>query len=165
MQSIITNRIQQLITHANHFYSKRLPLPALDFSLRGQKAGELCIRKITWHQREYKLRLNQVLFEQHRDYFLQQVIPHEIAHLVVDRLYLRRTKPHGEEWRSVMQDCFQCPAEPYHTLPTIKARVVARDYVYRCACQTHHFTARRHASAQKGARYMCRVCKEELIKT
>ncbi len=161
--SVISDCIKKCLTHANEFYDKRLPIPELDFSLMGQKAGELCIQRITWHKRLYKLRLNRVLLEQHQEYFFQQVIPHEIAHLIVDRLYLRRTKPHGLEWQTVMRECFHCEPHAYHTLPTTKARIHSRDHLYRCACQVHYFTARRHASAQKGGRYICRTCGEPVV--
>lgn len=163
MHQAILHRIEQLIAHADQYYNKRLPIPELDLSLVGQKAGEVCIQRLTWHRRLYKLRLNQSLLEQYTEYFFQQVIPHEVAHLVVDRLHLHRTKPHGPEWQAVMTECFGCPPDTYHTLPTTKARIFAREYLYRCACQEHFFTARRHASAQKGGRYICRTCRQSLV--
>lgn len=160
--TLLNAHIEKLILHASQYYNKRLPMPELSLALAGQKAGELCIQKITWHRRLYKLRLNQPLFEQHQEYFFQQVIPHEIAHLVVDRLHLRRTKPHGPEWQMVMRECFGCEPHAYHTLPTTKARIHQREYLYHCSCQQHYLTARRHASAQKGGRYICRACRQTL---
>ena len=91
-------------------------------------------------------------------------VPHEVAHYLVDCLHgLGRVRPHGVQWRGIMN---AFGVEPRATgsfdLTGIPVRRQRR-FTYRCECSTHHLATRRHNSVQRGeARYRCRDCGETL---
>ena len=89
------------------------------------------------------------------------MIPHEIAHLIVFAVW-GKVKPHGKEWQSVMQNIFGIPAQTTHSMDISKVRGVT--FAYRCRCQTHQLTVRRHRAVVRGDRqYTCRKCGSVLI--
>ena len=47
------------------------------------------------------------------DEFIRQVVPHELAHLIVYQMF-GRVKPHGKEWQLVMNEIFKLPAYTCH---------------------------------------------------
>lgn len=152
-----------LVEHANLYYRRRMLVPEILFDLKGATAGQLITRTITRSKKVYQIRLNHRLMKDNMTFFLDQVLPHEIAHMVVDRVYGARVKPHGIEWQSVMRQCFRVDPARCHSLEVEPARQHRRDYIYRCDCQQHEFTARRHKNAQKGSQYICRTCGSELM--
>ncbi len=162
LKEACSQALGRYVEQANAYYRRRMPLPKLLFDLRGATAGQMVAQRVTRSRTEYSIRLNSALLKQHVHYFTAQVLPHEVAHMVVDWIYGRRVRAHGEEWQAVMRDCFGCRPERCHSLPTVPARTHRRDYIYRCACQSHAFTARRHKSAQSGSTYLCRTCKGTL---
>ena len=69
--------------------------PIIKYDLRGQVGGMACPPNI--------IRINlPLLFNNEEDYVLQ-TIGHEYAHLLTDKVFKDiYTKPHGQEWKSVM---------------------------------------------------------------
>lgn len=63
---------------------------------------------------------------------VRETLLHEYAHLVVYHRFGRRAKPHGPEWRAVMNALGLSPerTHSYPPLPTPKPR---RTLIYRCA--------------------------------
>jgi len=131
---------------------------AVSFALRGRTAGDACGRTGT-------IRYNAELLERHGDRFLEEIVPHEVAHVVVGRLFPGRRRPHGPEWRAVMA-FFGAPARSCHAFETTPARKVGR-VPYRCACaQPHLLTPRAHRRIRRGhATYHCVRCRETLVWT
>ncbi len=151
---------QQSATHyisvANLYFSHSYPLPDISFRLSGKVAGKALLQ-------QWQIRLNPVLFQENTEAFLTQVIPHEIAHLLTHARF-GRVKPHGKEWRSVMQQVFTLPARTTHQFDI--RSVQGKTYEYHCQCQTHPLTQRRHNKViREEARYYCRLCQTELIFT
>ena len=163
MESFVRQRVCTHVDQANQFYQRRMPVPRLDFSLRGSTAGQMVAQRVTARRSNYTLRFNGALLVAHPDYFMADVLPHEVAHMVVDWIHGRRVKPHGLEWQRVMLECFHASPQRCHDLPVAPARRHRRDYLYRCGCQTHEFTARRHRNAVNGSRYVCRSCGDSLV--
>lgn len=132
-----------------------LPRPLVWLDLRGKCAGQA-------HFGRGGLRFNPLLLEENRLAFLAEVVPHEMAHWLVHHLedgHLAR--PHGHEWQTVMRRLFGVAPRATHRFNT--ARASPAPYRYRCGCQEHDFTARRHALARKGRRYRCRDCAGILV--
>lgn len=122
--------------------------------LRGKAAGQ-----VAWRQGETRIRYNLDMAERQPEAFIQQTIPHEVAH-VVTRLLYPKARPHGPEWRSVM--AYLGITEPqrchsFHTANTPSKR--QRRWPYRCACRDHQLSSTRHNRIQRGqSRYLCRHC-------
>jgi SprT protein len=134
----------------------RIPEPRIEFRLRGRSAGEACAETGTTNY-------NLALLERNGEAFLREIVPHEVAHHVVSSRIRRRVRPHGPEWREVM-DLFGAPARATHGFETEPARRV-RTVPYRCGCETPHLlTLQTHRRIRRGIReYICRACRQVLV--
>ena len=135
------------------------PIPVL-FDLRGRAAGMYRVVR-----REAVIRYNPYIFARYFEHGLHTTVPHEVAHYITDRLYgLAHVRPHGREWRGVMQ---ALGAEPRATtrfdLSGIPLRRQRR-FAYRCDCTTYQLSTCRHNRIATGTvRYHCRSCGGELV--
>jgi SprT protein len=136
----------------------RLRFPRIEFRLRGRSAGEACDE--TW-----TTNYNLPLLLRYGEAFLDEIVPHEVAHLIVAALHPQRVKPHGPEWRAVMA-FFGVRARATHEFETEPARRVAR-VPDRCGCgRPHLLTLRAHRRIRRGLReYTCRSCRQVLVWT
>ncbi|MGN8158046.1 SprT family zinc-dependent metalloprotease [Salinisphaera sp. SWV1] len=133
---------------------RRLPVPEVRFDLRGRAAGQAVFARRT---RRCHVRLNAALLASHPKEMLAETVPHEVAHVAIYRLYGRRAKPHGAEWKALMQ-AFGVDASPCHALPAQPTRQLRR-YRYACGCdEPAWLTSIRHKRARAGTAYICRVC-------
>ncbi len=152
LQAQIQKRIEDCVTLAEKAFQRTFKPPRFNFRLRGVKAGVAYLM-------QNEIRLNPILCQENPTEFLQQIVPHEVAHLIAFQQF-GQVKPHGKEWQFIMQSLFHCPAQVRHRLNT--ANVQGKTYAYRCACQTHQLSVFRQKRILKGARYFCRRCGESL---
>lgn len=131
--------------------------PTLSFGLRGLTAGEAC-------SSDWTLRYNRLLLARNGERFLSEIVPHEVAHLVVAAVWPGRRSPHGAEWKEVMA-FFGTAANRCHRFDTVPARRVRR-FAYRCSCTIPHLlTKRAHLRIRRGtAEYSCRECRDVLTR-
>ena len=137
---------------AERFFDRKFKRPEYLFNQRGRAAG-------TAHLHRNWLKLNPILFLQNRSEFFEQVIPHEVAHLITFQFY-GKVRPHGQEWQAVMQCVFKKDAVTTHSFNIDD--VIGKLFMYACECQSHKLTIRRHNKVLKGERYLCRRCKSSL---
>ncbi|GAA4874214.1 SprT family zinc-dependent metalloprotease [Ferrimonas pelagia] len=153
LQQAVLDRVQQCYQQAQQRLQRPFPLPQIEFRLRGQSAGVA-------HLQQNRIRFNPVLLAQNPDAFIDEVVPHEIAHLLVWQLH-GRVRPHGREWQSLMQSVFDRQGRTCHAFDVSSVR--PQTYAYRCQCQAHQLTVRRHNKVQRGqAQYQCRRCNTPL---
>ncbi len=154
--------MQQWIERARSIYNvaaRRLPLPEVRFDLRGRAAGQAVLARRRGHADA--IRLNADLLTSHPRDMLDETVPHEVAHVAVHRLHGRRVRPHGPEWKALMQ-AFGVPADTCHKLPVTPARQL-KQFRYVCGCdEPAWLTSIRHRRAQNGTAYLCRRCGERL---
>lgn len=152
-----TNRF--IKSAANYYDCKIKEIPVL-FDLVGKSAGMYRVRA-----GQRVIRYNPYVFAKYFDDNFNETIPHEVAHYVTDILYgLRNIKPHGAEWKSVMQD-FGVAANrtANYDLSGLPVRKF-QTFVYHCGCQNYELTSRRHNKILKGSgHYMCRDCGGKLL--
>ncbi|MGR6982120.1 SprT family zinc-dependent metalloprotease [Testudinibacter sp. P27/CKL/0425] len=149
----IARSLRACLDLAERHFNRTFPMPSVNFNLRGMKAGVAYLQ-------QNEIRMNRTLLLENRDDFLQQVVPHELAHLIVYQQH-GRVQPHGKEWRFVMQQLFRLPPDTCHQFDI--QRVQGKTVAYRCDCQTHQLSLRRHQNIVKNkVRYHCRLCKTEL---
>lgn len=155
--------IATYVQKANEQLGARMPMPTCSFDLRGKTAGK------AWTARKGEgaagqavlhVQLNSVLFQENVQGFLQDTIPHEVAHLVTRRLYGRAVASHGPEWQRVMRTLGVSP-ERTHSYDVSNSAVASRLYRFSCACRTFELTPRKLRSALQGLR-ACRQCKTPL---
>lgn len=90
--------------------------PKLLFDLKGtQIAGMALTGYKSPAQLEQWVRFHPDLMQRYPVRMIQQTVPHEIAHLVVDWYLPRGTEPHGPEWMMVMV-YFGRPPRPFHDM-------------------------------------------------
>lgn len=131
-------RVEHFVEKANALYGKQMPVPVVHFDLKGTTAGQAFSH--------HRIRLNEGLMVDHWDDFINDTIPHEVAHCVVNFVFgaevrlTRRGKrqriSHGEKWKSVMR-AFGVDANRTHDMDVSKVRQARRTktkYEYRCNC-------------------------------
>jgi SprT protein len=128
------------------------------FDLRGKAAGQVRIRG----QGRYLIRYNLELLKRGGQDFLEQTVPHEVAHVLACHRFGRNIRPHGREWKAIMG---QLGAEPTRCHDYDVGGLAARElqyFDYHCGCMVHRLSSIRHNKVAKGQRYLCRRCGEPL---
>jgi len=157
----VTEATRHYIGLAAQAYGRRLePIPVL-FDLKGRNAGMYRVRgKLRC------IRYNPWLFAKYFDDNLANTVPHEVAHYVCDMIFgLGRIRPHGPEWRAVMQ-LFGVEARRTcsYDLAGIPQRRQRR-FRYRCDCREYQLTSRRHNRIVKQeCQYLCKACGQTLTR-
>jgi len=167
---ITEDYVYSSLAKAEDFYKCTFPLGEVLFNLRGRAAGQV---RFPIHSQKVDLpeiRFNPHLLNIYGEEFINEVVPHECAHLVVYRLYQLKKykskikpKPHGTEWQFVMQEIYGLKPKVTHTFE-VKASTMKR-FPYSCACdgKLHQLTIIRHNKVLKQAsNYLCRRCGEKL---
>ncbi|MCQ1057555.1 SprT family zinc-dependent metalloprotease [Photobacterium sp. ZSDE20] len=149
LQNQVIERVKQCISLANQRLNKRLTTPEVRFNQRGKIAGSARLQG-------WEVRFNPVLLEENPGAFLNEVVPHEVAHLVVFKLF-GKVRPHGREWQVIMQEVFAVTPRTTHSFDV--SSVQGQTFHYRCQCSDHQMTVRRHNKIRRGqAHYRCRQC-------
>ena len=146
---------EDFFIEAECFFDRAFERPAYLYNQRGKAAG-------TAHLQRNIIKINPILFINNKEEFFQQVIPHEVAHLIAFQQY-GRVRPHGKEWQHIMVNVFKRPALTTHQLDV--KDVVGQQFTYHCSCATHLLTIRRHNKVLKGNKYRCKLCRSTLLYT
>lgn len=123
--------------------------PKVVYQQRGTAAGT------AWME-AYEIRLNAILLMENQLAFIDEVVPHELAHLLVWK-HFGRVAPHGKEWKWMMEVVLEVPARRTHQFEVQSVR--KNTFPYRCCCQQHQLTVRRHNKVLRGeSEYRCVKC-------
>ncbi|MBD2782172.1 SprT family zinc-dependent metalloprotease [Xenorhabdus szentirmaii] len=153
LQQDVMDTMRQKLAQANHFLQKDFPEPSISYLQRGTIAGSARLQ-------DWEIRLNPILLNENKQAFIDQVIPHELAHLLAYYQF-GKVAPHGKEWRFIMENVFNAPAERTHQFSVHSVR--SQIFTYCCCCQKHELTVRQHNKVLKGSVcYVCRQCGEKL---
>ncbi len=152
-QQLVINAVQKCFEQATEHFSRDFRSPLITFSQRGKIAG--CARL-----QVNELRFNPVLLEDNLSLFVEEVVPHEVSHLLAYVLY-GRVRPHGKEWQGLMLTVFECLPKTYHKMDVTK--VTGKSFAYHCPCGPVALSIRRHNKVQRGQQeYKCRTCGTKL---
>lgn len=143
---------------ASEAFGKTFDVPEISFKLAGKAAGYFKMLP----DGSCLINYNKQLLELNKADYLQNTVPHEVAHLVAYRTYGRKIKPHGKEWKSVMA-LFKADDSRCHDydLSEVSTRQYRR-FLYQCSCRSHQLTSIRHNRVMSGQRYICRQCNQPL---
>lgn len=160
LQQQVINQTNYFIKSAAEYYQHALTEIPVLFDLTGKAAG---MYRVKAGQRV--IRYNPFIFAKYFDDNFSETIPHEVAHYVTDVLYgLRNIRPHGNEWKSVMQ-VFGVAANrtASYDLSGLPQRSFQK-YMYHCGCQNYELTSRRHNKVVRGkGHYLCKDCGGKLV--
>lgn len=154
----VVKETHRLINGAAKAFSLAIAPVEVSFDLKGRSAGMYRLR----HHRgkvERVIRYNPWVFAKYFEDNLKHTVPHEVAHFIVEQRFGLRVKPHGAEWKAMMQ-WFGVAADvrctyDFEGIPT--RRTQRFDYV--CHCRTIELSAQRHKRITSGRqRYQCRDC-------
>jgi SprT protein len=161
---------QQVVVQTEHFIrlggellGREFDYIPVYFDLKGRTAG---MYKVAGRGRriQRQIRYNPWIFAKYYENNLTVTVPHEVAHYLVDCVHgLRKVRPHGNEWKAVM-NAFGVDSRATSTfdlegIPTRRQQQVD----YRCGCKEHQLGIRRHNKVSRGeANYLCRYCGEVL---
>ena len=148
----VTDKLKACIAIANKRYGIDVKFPNVVYQKRGTTAG-------TANYRTWTIDLNPVLLVENLDDFIEDTVPHELAHLVTNmvyphahkRVYGQKRSPHGSEWQSVMRVLGANPSR-CHSYDTSNARTRTKaSYDYKCNCcgQVIKLGPKRHAQEQR----------------
>lgn len=160
-QALARVRTQGLLGQAATHFGIQPPVLEISFDLRGTMAGQVRLSA----RGPLRIRYNAQLLAENGAAFLARTVPHEVAHVVARAAFGNRIRPHGPEWREVME-FFGADATRTHRYDT--SRVATRQlrrFDYRCACRQHRLTSIRHRRVLEGQVYVCRHCGEQLTPT
>lgn len=156
IDSLVIQKIEQCYLTATDYFNCSFERPTIRFNQRGKIAGSARLQT-------NELRFNPVLLKDNQDTFINEVIPHEVSHLLTYSLF-GRVKPHGKEWQSIMIDVFKLQPNTRHQMDVTK--VTGKTFLYHCQCGPVELSIRRHNKVVKGKQnYICRRCKNTLQKS
>lgn len=161
MHKEIRDKVEECIVKAERFYGREFRRPRIEFNLKGRVAGHCCLVG----GEPSKLRFNVPLAVRNRDSFLNDTVPHEVAHWIQYSLY-KGVKPHGREWKRIMVSVFKLAPKRCHRYDTSETQVRKnRTFKYVCRCKEWELTSIRHNKIQrKKATYHCPKCGDKLTR-
>ncbi len=149
----VINKTRDCIALAEKKLNQSLDMPVVSFKQRGKIAGSA-------RYSQWEVRFNPVLLAENPEAFINEVVPHEIAHLLTFKLF-GRVRPHGKEWQTMMTQVFGIPARTTHSFDISSVR--GSTFLYRCACRDHHLSIRRHNKiVRQQTLYHCTLCRQAL---
>ncbi len=143
----VVAKLQDGIARAEKAYGQKFSMPVVTYDLRGRTAGTA--NYVKWH-----INLNAVLLMENVDEFLERTVPHELAHLITDRVYpeaherklvlksgmrltYKRAKRdvHGPRWQSVCRTLGMTDVTRCHSYDVTNSKVVksnSRQIEWKC---------------------------------
>lgn len=157
LKQAVDDRITELM---NLLVDKTMPFkrPTVHYYDNRQDAGR------AYYQR-HSIELNLPMLRDNPTEFLTQTVAHELAHLVKYHATRSTERPHGREWRRIMEHWFGVPASRCHNFSTESSNIRRQQrWVVSCSCPDHTeiTTARRNSMLFKGRRYHCRRCGDQI---
>lgn len=157
---IVENKIKEGIARLKEKLGFQMLKPNVFYDINGTKAGVANIKYKTLH-------FNPILLEENFNHFIENVVPHELAHLAVYDYcdHVNRPYPkaiHGKTWELIM---FHLGANPRvtHTYNVEKVRKKIITFEYSCLCkEPKEIPKKMHLEILAGKNYICKICKETM---
>ena len=143
------NKVEQCYQIAEQQLKRHFKRPEISFKLRGKSAGMA-------HLQLNKLRFNAHMLGENQHAFIDEVVPHEVCHLLCHQLF-GRVKPHGKEWQALMLNLYQLTPKTTHNFAVM--RKPQAEFDYQCQCGVIKLSIRRHNKVIRNqAQYRCKAC-------
>lgn len=129
----------------------------ISFNIRGVVAGKACYSRRT-------LQFNLILASENIITFLNDTVPHEIAHLY-QRKIDAYSSPHGQLWKEVMMKMGYNPnrCHSYDT-SNVRRKKIAPTFEYTCSCKkTFIISNLIHTRILGGSVRLCKACRGKIF--
>jgi SprT protein len=147
--------VKSCLSKAEKKLQQDFTMPAIFFNQRGKIAGSARLQK-------NELKFNPVLLNDNLQVFLDEVVAHEVGHLITFQLF-GKVKPHGKEWQQIMTQVLNVAAKPYHDMNVEKVK--GKTFIYQCQCGPTELGIRRHNKVVRGTQqYSCKRCRQILVR-
>lgn len=157
----IVDKVHACVALVEKKYNITFKKPLITFNVRGTCGGKA-------YYNEWKVDFNATLAKDNLQTYLDDVVPHEVAHLATKIIYPealqrrmgQKRRPHGPEWASIMVALGADPKRT-HNMDTTEARVRTKvTYGYKCSCCGHEYQLgpKRHAKIKAGVTYWHPPC-------
>lgn len=156
---LLEQKVKSCLRVAESRYRRPFDYQAIHIDIRGRAAGQIRYERSRVKKSLPLLRFNPYLLDRYQEVFVDEVVPHECAHLVAYAMHGMKIKPHGVEWKAIMRDLYDC--KPLVTHRFDMPRKARNTFEYRCACSdtTHQLSVIRHNKiTRQTARYLCKAC-------
>ena len=171
MKAQVQKTINDLTTKVKEIYDIEVPNFDIKYSLR-TGLGKVVYTRLG---AEVSMKLNEGLLNEFGDTYIEEVVIHEFAHVVMHGLYPKadrdgRIKPHGREFKRVCRDIgYAHVAEPTTKTFNKSAHIAkvkrngAPKFTYVCSCNEHIVSKTIHNKISRGSTYRCNSCKQRLV--
>jgi len=175
LHKMLVTKVDDCLNLTNQCYQTVFQYQSIQINIRGKTAGQVRYYlprntvSISSSTSKPILRFNPVLLNRYGQAFIDEVVPHECAHLVGYQLYGMRGKagnrvrPHGAEWQQVMRDLYRLEPKVTHKFEVERSK--RNHFLYRCHCPelVHRLSVIRHNRVMKQqAIYKCKHCSESI---
>ena len=97
-------KVAECIATVERKYNVTFRKPVISYNVRGTTAGKAFYTR-------WIVDFNPVLLAENVEEFLEDTVPHEVAHLATELIYPHahrggfgtKRRPHGSEWKSIMR--------------------------------------------------------------
>ena len=138
--------LRKHLTQANQLLNTEYKEPKIVYKPKGSIAGSAILNR-------WEIQLNTTMLFENGEKFIEEVVPHELAHLITFQIY-GKVKPHGKEWQYIMSEIMK-----QHPKVTHNFNFKRKEYVYICDCQEHYLSSIRHNKIEKNKiSYQCLKC-------
>jgi SprT protein len=163
LADLLMRQVEACLQQAEQYFNRRFQCDQIRIDIRGATAGQYRHQRRGRALHAPELRFNPVLLQRYQSLYIEEVVPHECAHLVAYALYGLNIRPHGPEWQAIMRSIYGREPRVRHTYEV--DRSPRAQIEYRCACpeRRHQLSMIRHNKIRRGQmRYVCRECRSEL---
>ena len=128
----VNERVDNLIDMGNAHFGTDCNVPHVRFDKRGTCGG-------TANYSKMELNFNAGLMVDNWDEYMNQIIPHEVAHIIKTHIYgygKGRNSAHGANWKRVMR-AFGVEPDRCHNMDVSKVKqykAPLKKYIYVCQC-------------------------------
>ena len=153
MKQKIMNRLEECYQIAERTYGVVFPRPKMVFSNRLKTCGghATCMISLNGEVSNDTITLSNAMIVLNGDDFVNEVVGHEVAHLVASRVQGANVG-HGHRWKEVMA-VFGQPANRCHRLKVVRGTAQKRYTYCDSNGDSHVISAIRHSRIQKGMIY------------
>lgn len=119
----VDEKIKACFKIAEKHYKTKFEMPEIRYDIKSWTGGFAYWQK-------WLLRFNLILLIENENHYIENVVPHEVAHLVNRRVNKpapgkKRLMPHGKEWKDVME-LFKIVPHVKHTYDCSSIEKIAR---------------------------------------